>query len=129
MLRKTILIEWVCDRHQLIKAIFVLHFELKSEADLLFRRFVLPMFYDCKYLYSVALTALSKNLPEKISLIRKSLELDCEKGASCWLSALPFQSLRYVLNKRESSETVSTFAMDGLSPMFLDYVLAASKMT
>ena len=62
-------------------------------------------------------------------VIRKFLELDCEKGASCWLSALPFQSLGYVLNKRKSSETVSAFGMDGLSPMFLDYVLAASKMT
>ena len=55
----------------------------------------------------VQLKALYKNLSEKLSLIRqKSLELGCEKGASCWLSALPLQSLGYVLNKREFRDSI-----------------------
>ena len=46
------------------------------------------------------LKASYKQLSEKLSLIRqKSLELGCEKGASCWLSALPLQSLGYIIKK------------------------------
>ena len=42
------------------------------------------------------------NLSEKLSLIRqKSLELGCEKGASCWLSALPLRSVPWVCPQQE----------------------------
>ena len=37
---------------------------------------------------------------------KKSLELACEKGASSWLSALPLESLGYVLNKREFRDSI-----------------------
>ena len=48
-----------------------------------------------------------KELAERISLIsKKSLELACEKGASSWLSALPLESLGYVLNKREFRDSI-----------------------
>ena len=55
----------------------------------------------------VQLKALYKNIPKKLSLMRqKSLELGCEKGASCWLSALPLQSLGYVLNKSDFRDSI-----------------------
>ena len=40
------------------------------------------------------------------SKLKRTIELACEKGAGAWLSALPLQSLGYVLNKQEFRDAI-----------------------
>ena len=48
-----------------------------------------------------------KDIHEEVdTTLKRHLELASENGASAWLSALPIQSLGYVLNKQQFRDSI-----------------------